>query len=107
VNTGNPNAQVGLTFVTSPSAGQSTGLIIRYSDNNNYLRADMTTLKVKSAGVLSTLGTYSTPCVPGDRINVQCNGTTITVLRNNVQVLQVISSFNQSSSTFGIVNETT
>jgi len=105
VNTGNPNAQVGLTFVTSPSAGQSTGLVIRYTDNNNYLRADMTTLKVRNGGSLSVLGTYSTPCVVGDRLNVQCNGSTITVLRNNVQVLQVTSTFNQSSSTFGIVNE--
>jgi len=105
VNTGNANAQVGLTFVTSPTGGQSTGLVIRYTDNNNYLRADMTTLKQRSGGTLSTLGTYSSPAVVGDRINVQCNGSTITVFKNNTQVLQVTSTFNQSSTTFGIVNE--
>lgn len=107
VNTGNANAQVGLTFVTAPNAGQSTGLVIRYLDNFNYLRADMTTLKQCSSGVFTTLGTYSTPCVVGDRVLVTCNGTTITVFRNNVQVLQVTSSFNQSSTVFGIINENT
>jgi hypothetical protein len=105
VNSGNANAQVGLTFVTSHESGQSTGLVLRYTDNNDYLRADMTALKQNSGGTLSTLGTYSTPCQVGDRLLVTLNGTTITCYRNNVQVLQVTSSFNQSSTTFGIVNE--
>jgi hypothetical protein len=105
VNTGNANAQVGLTFVTAPESGQSTGLILRYSDNSDYLRADMSTLKVCSAGVLSTLGTYSTACNVGDRLLVTLNGTTITVYRNNAQVLQISSSFNQTSTYFGIINE--
>jgi len=107
VTTGNANAQAGLTFVTSPQSGQSTGLILRYTDNNNYLRADMTKLKQCSAGVLTTLGTYSQAAVVGDRLLVKLSGSTITVYVNNVQVLQVTSSFNSSSSTFGIINENT
>lgn len=107
VNAGAANCQVGVTFVTTATAGQSHGLILRYSDDNNYLRAGRTTLRLKSGGVFSTLGTYSTPCVDGDRMMVQLNGSTITVLRNNVQVLQVTNSFNSGSTIHGIINEAT
>lgn len=107
VNPGGINCQVGLTFLTDPEAGQSAGLAFRYSDANNYFRADMTTLKVREAGTLSTLGTYSTPFSAGDRMIVQLNGNTITVLRNNVSVLSVTNSFNNTATVHGIINETT
>ena len=105
VNTGNANAQVGLTFVTEPLSGQSIGLILRWSSNSNYLRAGMTQLVEVNAGVLSVLGTYSTPFQPADRILVTLNGSTITVYRNNVSVLTVTSAFNSSATVFGIVSE--
>ena len=107
INIGTANVQVGVTFVTNPQAGQSEGLILRQSNNSNYFRADQTALRVKQAGVFSVLGTYSTAFLPGDRMIAQCNGSTITILRNNVQVLQVTSTFNQSSTSFGIINENT
>lgn len=107
INMGTANCQVGVTFVTNPAAGQSEGLILRYQNNNNYLRADQTVLKLKSGGSFSTLGTYSTAFSAGDRMIVQLNGSTITVLRNNVQVLQVTNAFNTSGTVHGIINENT
>jgi len=106
-NAGAANCQVGVTFVTAATAGQSHGLILRYSDDNNYLRAGRTTLRLKSGGTFSTLGTYSTPFVDGDRMMVQLNGSSITVLRNNVSVLAVTNAFNSSSTIHGIINEAT
>lgn len=107
VNTGTVNCQVGLTFTTAPNAGWSTGLVLRYSATNSYLRADMTTLKQNNGGTITTLGTYSSAFLAGDRMMVQLNGNNITVLKNNVSVLTVTSSFNNTSTTFGIISETT
>lgn len=102
----NTSCQVGLTFLTNPTSGFVAALALRYTASNSYLRADMTTLKQNNAGVITTLGTYSTPFVPGDRMLVQLNGSTITVLRNNVSVLSVTSSFNSTSLVHGIIYET-
>lgn len=107
LSVGSANCQVGITFVTNPQAGQSEGIILRYQNDNNYLRADQTTLRLKSSGVWSTLGTYSTPCSPGDRLVAQLNGTSITILRNGVSVLSVTNSFNTSGTTHGIIVENT
>ena len=99
VNTGSANAQVGLTFVTAANSGQTHGLLLRYLDANNYLRAGRTTLKQCFWWhTFTTLGTYSTACAVGDRLLVTLNGSTITCYANNVQVLQVTSTFNQESN---------
>lgn len=105
VNAGGVNCQVGLTFITAPDSGNSVALVLRYVSNNSYLRADQTTLKQNNGGVFTTLGTFSTPFAEGDRMLAQLNGNTVTILRNNVQVLQVTSSFNNTSSTQGIIYE--
>lgn len=105
VNAGAVNCQVGYTFITAPETGQSDGITFRYSDANNYFRADMTTLKVREGGTLSSLGTYSTPFSEGDRMLVQLNGNTIIILRNNVPVLSVTNSFNNTSTVHGVINE--
>lgn len=102
----NTSCQVGLTFITNPPSGFVTALALRYTATNSYLRADMTTLKQNNAGTITTLGTYSTPFVPGDRMLAQLNGSTITILRNGVSVLSVTSAFNSSSTTHGIIYET-
>jgi hypothetical protein len=107
VSSGTANGQVGLTFVTTPESGQSIGLVLRWQSDTSYLRADASTLKENNGGTFTTLGTYSTPFSNGDRMIVQLNGTTITVLRNGSQVLQVTSSFNETSTTHGIINENT
>lgn len=107
ISTGQANCQVGLTFTTAPNAGWSTGLCLRYVSNTSYLRADMSTLKQNNGGTITTLGTYSSPFVAGDRMMVQLNGSNITVLKNNVSVLSVSSSFNSTSTVHGIISETT
>lgn len=101
------DCQVAITFVTNPRPGQSEGLVFRWTNGSNYFRADQTTLWVKQSGTFTSLGTYSTPFYPGDRMIAKLNGSTITILRNGVQVLQVTSTFNQSSATHGIIVENT
>jgi hypothetical protein len=107
VMAGNANTNVGLTFVTSANTGQSHGLLLRFLNDSNYLRAGRTSLKLNTAGTLSTLGTYSTPFSDGDRMVVQLNGSSIIVLRNGVSVLSVTNGFNTSGTTHGIINENT
>lgn len=103
--TGVATGMLGVTFRTLPGSGMHQGLMFRHSDDNNYWRATTTALQKKVAGVVTTLVTYTTPFLAGDRMNVEMNGTTITVFRNNVQVAQVTDSFNSTAIQHGIVNE--
>jgi hypothetical protein len=105
INTGSANIQVGLTFITQPNSGWSTGICLRYANNTSYIRADMTELRQNNGGTITVLGTYSTPCSVGDRLIVTLNGNTITCFRNGIQVLQVTSSFNSGVTFFGIISE--
>lgn len=105
VNSGASNCTVGITFITNPPSGDVQGLILRWQDDNNYLRATMSELDLKTAGVFTNLGTYSTAANPGDRLTVVLNGSTITCFVNNVQVLQVTNSFNTSGQNHGIIEE--
>lgn len=107
VNPGVVNCKAGITFVTNPAPGQSEGLMLRFQDDNNYLRASMTDLRLKSSGSWSTLATYSTVAEPGDRLLVKLNGTSIICEVNGVQVASVTNSFNTSGTTHGIINENT
>lgn len=105
---GAANANVGITFRTQPVAGNSQGLILRYSDDNNYWRAGRTTLRKKVAGTFTTVATYSTPCADNDRIVVQMNGSAIKVFRNGgAQVASVTDSFNSTAANHGIFSEVT
>ncbi len=105
VNSGVSNCAAGITFITNPISGDVQGLVLRWQDDNNYLRASMTELDLKQAGSFSLLGAYSSPANPGDRLVVQLSGSTITVFVNNIQVLQVTSSFNTSGTTHGMISE--
>lgn len=107
INAGVSNTQVGVTFVTSPEAGQTQGIVLRWSSDANYLLAGLGALYVKNAGAWSTAGTYSTPFAAGDRMVVQLNGTSVTVLRNGTSVLAATSSFNETATYFGIDVENT
>jgi hypothetical protein len=107
VNSGTPNCQVGVTFLTNPQSGQSQALMLRWVSDNSYLRADYTALKENNGGTWTTLGTYSSSFAAGDRMVVQLNGSSVTVLRNGNSVLSVTSSFNSSSGIHGIINENT
>lgn len=105
VNYGSPNGQAGLTIVTEPNAGQSTGLVFRWSSNSNYWRCDQATLKKNVNGTLTTVATHSTPFAAGDRMIVLLNGSSITVQRNGVTVSTATDSFNSSATNFGIITE--
>lgn len=107
ISANSANCQVGLTFVTNPQAGQSQGLILRYQNDNNYIRADQTALRLKSGGVWSVLGTYSTAFSTGDRMTITLTGSSITVYRNGVSVLSATSSFNTTGTVMGIICENT
>lgn len=102
---GQSNCQVGVTFVTPAEAGQTQALMLRATDGQHYLRADMSALKMNNGGTWTTLGTYSTGFSQGDRMVVQLNGVTVTVLRNGVPVLEVITSFNEFATMHGILVE--
>lgn len=105
---GAANANVGVTFRTSPNAGKTQGLVFRYSDDNNYWRAGRTTLRKKVAGTFSTVATFSTPFSDNDRMVVQMNGSAIQVFRNgNNSVASVTDAFNSTAANHGIVTETT
>lgn len=101
------NCQVSVTLTTSPTAGMSQGLILRYTDVNNYWRATRSSLAKRQAGTLTTVGTYSSSCVDGDRLTVSLSGNIYTVYRNGVQVLTYTDStfFNTSVPKHGIVVE--
>lgn len=105
IDGGSANCQVGVTFISGATSGDVQGLVLRWQDDNNYIRATMTELDLKQGGVTTTLGTYSSAAQIGDRLLVTLNGSTITVFINNVQVLQVTSSFNTSGTIQGIINE--
>jgi hypothetical protein len=105
VNTGSANCQTGLTFITNPTESWTTGLVLRYSSSVSYLEATMTSLVENNSGSFSVLGTYSTPCIAGDRVLVVLNGNYITVYRNGVSVLIVSTTFNNTATSFGIVYE--
>lgn len=105
VNSGVSNGAVGITFLSAPATGNVQGLVLRWQDDNNYIRATMTEIDVKQSGSFTTIGTYSAPANVGDRLVVTMNGTTLTAFINNVQVLQVTSSFNTTGTVHGIIAE--
>lgn len=107
INAGVSDTQVGVTFLTEPEAGQTQGLILRWSDDTHYIRAGYNNLRINNGGSWSVLGTYSTAFAGGDRMVVQLNGSSITVLRNGVSVLSTTSSFNQTATFFGPIVENT
>ena len=109
VITAQDNCQVSVTLRSSPSAGNTQGIVFRYSDTNNYWRAGRNTLKKRVAGTLSTVATYSTPFSDNDRMTVQMNGTSIIVLRNGVNVLSspVTDAFNSTATQHGLIVEPT
>lgn len=74
------DGSVALTFKSSPITG-SHGVLFRWQDDNNFWAATRTKLVKMTAGVLSTVATYVTPCVDGDRIQVTFAGSNIIVKR--------------------------
>lgn len=107
MNSGVADTKVGVTFLTSPVPAQTQALVLRWTDDTHYIRAGRVNLRTNNGGVLTVLGTYSTPFSDGDRMTVTMNGTAIQVFRNGVSVLSVTSSFNQTAVRHGIMVENT
>jgi hypothetical protein len=63
----------------------------------------MSGILVNTGGSFNSLGTYTNPAQPGDRLIVTLSGSTITAFINGVQVLQVSSSQNVTGTTHGIM----
>lgn len=103
VNPGVSNCQVAVTFVTAPNLNFISGIVFRWLDDTDYLIATMLGIGVVQGGTFTSLGTYPSPANVGDRLVLQLNGSTITALINNVQVLQVTSTFNQTQTLFGLI----
>jgi Carbohydrate binding domain len=104
--TGSP-VYVGVTFVTAPESGQDSGIVFRAASTSSYWRAGMSGLYKVTTGSSVLSGSYSTACLPGDRLTVKLAGSVITVYRNNVQVYTVTDSYNSTSTLHGIVCEAT
>ena len=105
--TGPANTWLGITFASSPQAGQDSGLVFRASSTSAYWRAGMTGLYTVTGGASTLVGNYSTACQPGDRLTVQLNGSVITVYRNGAQVITTTNAYNSGATLHGIVVEAT
>jgi hypothetical protein len=94
------DGDVYVTFTSNVATGSLSQVLYLRSDSSatNYIKATRTALISVLAGVPTTLCTYTTPAVNGDRIRVNMAANTFTVYVNGVQVG---SGFNTShASTF-------
>lgn len=96
------DGRVAVTFGANAMPGKQYGLALRISGATNYIRASRTKLEKVVAGTPTTLATYSTPCVEGDRLMVDMTGNVLTVYRNGVQVGTATDSFNASATAHGM-----
>lgn len=81
------------------------GVVVRWTDDSNYYRADATELVRVQGGASTVLATYPT-FLPGDRIRVRMSGGTIEVYKGDTQVASVTGeTFNTSATRHGIVVE--
>ncbi|WP_188187606.1 hypothetical protein [Nonomuraea sp. SYSU D8015] len=102
---GSGNATVAATFSTNAPTGMVQALILRAASTTSYIRATRTKVQTVNGAAITDLVTYSTPVKDGDRLTVKASGTSITVLRNGVQVATATSTFNQANTKFGIAVE--
>ncbi|MEU4534294.1 hypothetical protein AB0G15_05420 [Streptosporangium sp. NPDC023825] len=105
IDYGTASAAVAATF-TSAVSGQVQAIILRYVSTTSYVRATRTALQTVSGATVTTLVTYATPIGDGDRLTVVVNGNNYTAKRNGVQVATTTSTFNSSSTIFGLAVET-
>lgn len=104
--TGTANGYVAATLDTTATSPMEQAIIFRYSSTGNYFHAGPTQLYICASGTFTSLGTYSQAMQAGDRLYVEMNGSTITVYRNQTQVLQVTNTTYESAILHGIACET-
>jgi hypothetical protein len=98
------NGRVAVTLGKNAFPGRTHGLAVRISDGSNYIRASRSKIEKVAAGVVTTLATYTTTLVDGDRLMLDLNVNVITVYRNGVQVAQVTDALNAAVAQHGIFN---
>lgn len=98
------NGRLAVTFGKPALSGHIHGLAMRISDASNYIRCSRSRIEKVAAGVVTTLATYSSVLVEGDRLMVDLNGNVITAYKNGVQVAQVTDSLNAAVAQHGIFN---
>lgn len=101
------NTALGVTLTTLPDSGNSQGIVFRWSNDNNYWRADQFSLTKKVAGVFTIVALHSTPFSALDRMTITLNSNVITVFRNGVQVSTITDSFNNTQVSHGVIYEPT
>ncbi|MDP9870457.1 MULTISPECIES: hypothetical protein [Streptosporangium] len=105
IDYGVKDAVVAATLATTPSGANKQGLILRYIDAANYIRASRSTLDRVQAGVVTTLATYAYPVQNGDRLSVRAAGDNFTIQINSATVATATSAFQNTATRFGIVLE--
>jgi hypothetical protein len=106
VNVGLANVNVGVD-VTSTAYSPSGGLVLRATDENNYLllRYKGPYLYRRQGGQLHPLGAANLSFASGEthRIEARMSGSSIEVYADNVLVFAVTETFNQAATRHGVV----
>ena len=101
--TGTATGSVGATFTKLSAGMASQAVVFRGTSSTVYLRASRTNLSTVNGSAVVSLGTYSSAFADGDRITVDFSGNNLTVRKNGVPVLSVVSSFNATGTIHGIL----
>lgn len=95
-----------LIQVTHIDTRGNSGIVFRWTDNNNYWRlfadgSGAIFLQKVSGGTASTVWSGSS-FAAGDQIGASLNGSTIKVLKNNAVLTTVTDAFNSTSAAHGL-----
>lgn len=105
-------SKVAVSFVDSgiQESGFFNGVIARYTDTSNYVRAVLQTttlfLQRRQAGTTTVLNSVAVTRNDGDIYKLVADGTTLTVFKNGVNILTVSESFNNSATRQGMIVST-
>lgn len=77
-----PDLSVAVTM-SHVGTDRTNGLLLRYQDANNHIKVGATGVQTVVGGVTSTLASFSSPFVDGDRMSATTSGTSITIKKNN------------------------
>jgi hypothetical protein len=101
----NPALSDGTLGHTLSLLGSTIRLIFRSSDTSNYFNFQASSsgysLYRRVAGTFTQIGSYGTLPVQGDKMKVTINGSSITCYVNDVAVMTVTDTFNQTSTMHG------
>lgn len=93
--------QVAVTFKAQPLLNKVQALVLRYEDASNYSRVTRTGVDKVVAGVVTSLGTWATPLVEGDRVNAVIKESTneVWIHINGVETAYLNTTMPQPATT--------